>query len=148
MTDGAPAGEPEEPSDGRGEEEPKSLVSAIPPEILEKLPPEQREFLQTFLAFGAFPVHNPMLSQVRPEHITKMLDNQAKVVEHEANDRHESRNQTTLLTVVLSVIVAIVILALALTNHSPELTTVLQYGAPFIGGLGGGYAIAEWRHRD
>jgi hypothetical protein len=135
-----------EPS-ATSETETPTVPAAIPPEILDKLPPEQREFLQTFLAFGTFPIHNPMLAQVRPEHITKLLDNQAKAADLEAQDRHEARNHTTALTIAMAIIVAAVILALALTNHSTDLGTVLQYGFPFLGGVGGGYALAEWRHR-
>jgi hypothetical protein len=119
----------------------------IPPEVLEHLPREQREFLQTFMAFGQFPVHNPVLRQIRPEHISKVLDNQAQSAEFDRQSTSESRRWGTALAALLAVLAVAVILTLSLSGHSADLGVVLQYALPFLGGLGAGYFLSESRRK-
>lgn len=139
--------EPSTPKPSDAVEGDVSEPGVIPPEILDQLPAPQRELIETFMAVGSFPVHNPMLRQVRPEHITTILANQGQAMQLEADDRKDSRRALTMLSALGAVLVVVVVLVLALSNHSADLSLVLQYGVPFLGGLGAGYGVSEWRHR-
>jgi hypothetical protein len=129
-------GEPETPG-----------IAAIPPEVLDRLPAPQRELIETFMAFGTFPVQNPMLRQVRPEHITTVLQYQGRATELEAADRSDSRKTIKQLTILGAILAVFLILVLSLSNHSADLSLILQYGVPFLGGVGAGYGLSDWRHR-
>jgi hypothetical protein len=115
----------------------------LPQEILSHLPEDEQRFLRSFMAFGTFPVQNPMLAQIRPEHVTAALNNQSRIAELESKDNHENR----LLAGFIIVATIVVILALALSGDSPDLSPVFQYGFPFLGGIGVGFGASEYRRR-
>lgn len=125
-------------------ETPGGMAGLIPQEIFDQLPEPQQRFIQSFSAFGAFPMQNPMMAQVRPEHIATALANHGKIAELQSKDNHENR----LLVGFVILATIVVILALSLLGHSADLTLLFQYGFPFLGGIGVGFGASEYRHRE
>jgi hypothetical protein len=145
MTDLVPQEPPDnaEPSDPPQAPSPTEALG-VPSEVLEHLPEPAQQMLQLFAASGSFPIQNPMLAQVRPEHISAVLENQGKIASFQHTDNHENR----LLAGFVLIVAVVLVLVLALSGHSADLTLVLQYGIPFAGGVGLGFGVSEYRRRE
>ena len=136
--------EDSEGRDGGGPEE-----TPIPPEILENLPPEDRERVSRF--FGATMtmggIMNPIASKVTPQHITDMIALSGRESDHDFEDRKHSRLTLTLFAVfgIIALLVLIIVLAFqGMTELLFEIIKVIVIGA---GGFSGGYGYSFFRRR-
>lgn len=135
------------PSEGAG----PSSELPIPPEILDKLPPEARARVLGVFAAGmqwAGPLPNPLLAKIEPRHITDMIGLASKTVDLTHSDRRHSRLLGTItLALILGVSLAL-LLVLALRNQNDLLLDVIKIGGLGVGAFGGGYGFASWRNRE
>ncbi len=123
-----------------------------PHELLEKLPPEQREVATQFMAsFSEFhtrvPAINPLINKFNDDHVHKLLDQ----VGHQETSAHELRKSNRLFHLAYFLVgVAILIVAVVyLQPRDPELLdTILKYLFAFAGGFGSGATYIVIRDRN
>ena len=135
---------------GELHEDSSSEESHIPPEILENLPPEERERVSRF--FGATMtmggMMNPIASKVTSQHIADMIALSGRESDHDFEDRKHSRLTITLFAVfsIIAMLVLITVLAFqGMTDLLFEIIKVIAIGA---GGFSGGYGYSSFRRRQ
>ena len=123
----------------------------IAPEVLDKLPPEDRERVLEFFSAGmqwAGPMPNPLLAKIEPQHITDMIGLASRTAELTHSDRKHGRLFSTIgLGLVLAAALTL-LLVLAIRDQNALIVEVVKLAAVGLGGIGGGYGIASWRNRN
>lgn len=139
---------PSDASDGESSQAPDGPEPGlIPPEVLERIPPQQRQLIERFEAIAAYgPMRNPVLRQVRPEHVTTILANQAREMEIESQDRRDARRVYGWVGLALAVITVGAILVLALTGNQAIVESLLPFFTGLVAGGLGGFGFSEARH--
>ena len=108
----------------------------IPPELIEKLPKEAREHVESiFMASG--PVQNPIVKKVTSEHITQMIDYREK----QSQRTHKSSESKRRYTFVYTIIAAALLVGFAhqmIPENLAFFQEVLEKLIAFLlGGVGG-----------
>lgn len=142
----APIKEPASATDAGvdGKAEAASDPSTLPPEILDRVPPEVRQMVREVGFFASGPVPNPIAKQVKPEHIGKLLDYN----EEESKRNFALRKQGRLFGAfyVLCAIAVFFGLAWMFGRSDPELfKLILTYAATFGAGFAGGWGVKAAR---
>lgn len=127
----------------------KASIPALPAEVLEKLPEEQRSIIESFFAAGMSigPLAHPLAQKVTPEHIGQMIQARAKESELGFADRRDARRWAVGAFVFTGVTVVVLIAILAILGQNEALNDIIKIGVGALGGLGAGYGFAEWRRR-
>jgi len=139
--------EDETPSsdEGAGQAVDTAAEGVIPSEVLEHLPPEQRQQLitaiTTMLSVGPMP--NPIAAKMTSTHISKVLDLQEQEMSYTFKDKRDSRLQSTIVFLAVLVLGVMVILVLALNGHDSTLKELIPIGAGLAGGFGSGFAVGR-----
>lgn len=140
----------ERPSDGDGKAAPGQVV--VPAQLLEKLPPETREQIESFLAMSTYagPMPNPIASKITDEHITQLIDLQSKELDHrgtESGRRYEDRDKQRQWLLRLAIVAVagflVLVLSLAFAGHSDLVIELVKAAVIFAGGSGAGYGISK-----
>ena len=111
-------------------------ISGIPPELVEKLPQEAREYVESFI-MASGPVQNPMVKKVTSEHITQMLDYREKQSQRTHESSTSERRYTlgyTVMAVALLVGFAYIMIPKDLGFFQEMLEKLIAFG---LGGAGG-----------
>lgn len=145
---------PAEADDAKGLVEPQPQAGASLPgpveAILKTLPEEEqgkfRSVVSTMLQFSG-PAPNPLIDKITSEHLTKIIDGSEKQSERVAVDRRESRGHTRFL-VVAGMVTFLIASGIFLWGGQPQLlTTLVQFGIVFAGGLGAGAGFLKSRSK-
>lgn len=127
----------------------------IPPEILDKLPPEARHIFElSMMQMGPMP--NPLLQHVNSSHIDKALDNaektdarQAEAHKVEVQDRKHNRITTWVGLAIIVIILGglwAVVPAANLGSLKEIIMSLIALGAVGFGGYG--YALSKMKERE
>lgn len=113
---------------------------AIPPEILEAMPPEVRSHIKESFGIISGPVANPIARKLTPEHITKVLD------QHEAEsqrlDSYRKQGRWFNIAILLIALGAFFLFAVMFGYSNPELfKQSIAFLATFFAGFAGGWGI-------
>jgi hypothetical protein len=145
-----PPRDDKEPAD-KTTEKPESAAeqispTGIPAEVLSKMPPKQRQLMESFFASMSIgPMPNPLAQKVTSEHIGQFIQTQADETKLRHDDRKDSRRFIFYGFLAASVFSSVLILTLAITNHGDILVELAKAGVLLTGGFGGGYGFSEWR---
>jgi hypothetical protein len=116
----------------------------IPPELLEQIPEPLRGTVERYQAFAAWgPMPNPVLRQIRPEHVSALIEHDAEQGRNEIADRKEGRRIYATLFAFTFALVVLVLLLLAAWDKTEEVRLLLIFASGAIGGLGGGYVLGR-----
>lgn len=120
----------------------------VPPELLDKLPPETREVFQSLIAaVYSGPVPNPIAEKITSDHITQLITARNQDAEREHVDRKDTRRWATVL-IGLCVVVGVGMVVFLVTAGQVDLADrLMERGILLGGGVGIGYGISEWRRR-
>ena len=131
-----PAGDPDEQE---AEEE-----ILLPPEVLEAIHPEERA--RVTRAFASLtrtsvsgPAFNPVLSQIKPEHITQLITNTESQGNREA-EAEKSNRRYQFLYFILALAALLFLLVFFTIREQYDLLTAVVTGAM---GFGGGFGIGR-----
>ncbi len=119
-------------------------------EVMDKLPPELRAIItmqmQQSYRFGSLP--NPLTDKISPEHITKVIDNNAQESKQRYNDQNYARIYHIVVVIVFLTFGVFIIQALA--DKNPQLVqSIFQIAAGLVAGGIGGYGFGvKHRNRD
>ncbi len=138
---------------------PVELLANLPPEFLETLPPEIQANLRrehggmvsrtsiTSMSMMLGSMVNPIASHITPQHITDIINNAGRELDHDYGDRKHSR----LVWVFFAAFAIAVLLALSITltlsGMGDLLLDIFKGIAIFAGGFGGGYGVSALRRR-
>lgn len=132
-------------------DEPIPANLPIPPEVLEKLPPEARAKVLEFFSAGmqiTGQAQNPLVDKIEPQHITDMIGLASKTIDVPSSDRKHARLIGVItLGLILSVSLAF-LLVLAIRDQNALLLDVIKIGGLRVGAFGGGYGVGVWRARE
>ena len=130
-------------------QETKAPAIPIPQEVLEKLPPKQRQQIESFMAtaMSIGPMPNPLANKITAEHITEFIKMHSKGMDLQHSDSRDSRRITLIVFAIGSVLSTLVILSLSYANKTDILMELIKAGIFMIGGFGGGYGFSEWKRR-
>lgn len=134
---------------------PTELIANLPPEILETLPPEIQARLrrnddeggvamQHFSASASMMlgnIVNPIASQINAQHITEIIGITGRELDHEYNDRKQTRIILGILAGMIICGIFAVALVLIFQGILDFLLESLKLIIPIIGGIGVGIAI-------
>lgn len=123
----------------------------IPPEILEKLQPEDREAVLRVFSAGmqwSGPMPNPLLAKFEPQHISDLIGLASKTLDVTQNDRKHSRLIGTITLALVLASALSLLLVLAIRDQNDLLVEVVKLAAIGIGSFGGGYGFAALRSRE
>jgi hypothetical protein len=129
------------------EDEDDSLIADIlPPEVLERLPDKEKRQIVSSLSImmgGSSRQSSPIAKQLKPEHITQIIENSEKDSQREFERTKISENTKRWgMGAILSLVV--IVLVYAGTTRDKELSEkVILAGISAIGGFGAGYAVAK-----
>jgi hypothetical protein len=121
----------------------------IPTEILEKLPPEQRERFKSFMsmALSIGPTHNPILQKITSQHITAFIESQNKDTELEYSDKRHTRIYMFWAFIVACTLTTVVLIVLSAWNKADIAQEFIRSGLIGLGGSGIGYGFAQIQKR-
>jgi len=148
VTDPSPHLDPK-PPDKPPEPENKPTAFPLPPEVMDKIPPKQRQSIESFMsaAMSFGPVPNPLASKVTSEHISEFIKLHSRGLELDHDDSKDSRKHTSRIVLTTICLSTVIILALAISGKTDILLELIKAGIFVSGGFGGGYGYSEWRRR-
>ncbi len=146
-----PEGKPSEQdelSHPASEQEP-AAPQPVPPELLEKLPPEtRREVVQSLTtAVYSGPVPSPIAQKITSDHITQLITARNQDAAREYTDRKDTRRWTTILIGLCVIVGAGMVVFLVIAGQVDLADRLIERGILLGGGVGIGYGISEWRRR-
>lgn len=133
------------------EQEDESLSSAIadiiPTEVLDALPPKEKKQIVSSLSImamqGSSRQSSPIAKQLKPEHITQIIENSEKENQREFEKSKISENTKRWgMGAILSLVVVVFVYA-GVTKDKDLSEKVVLAGISAIGGFGAGYAVAK-----
>ena len=130
----------------RPEIEKDTAIEGIPvsPELLDKLPPEVRNYvlmMSHYQRIGAPP--NPLANKITSEHIDKIIESSEKDSEREFKSKW-----FTLIYSVLALGFLVFVFIYLPTIDKDLFKEVLKILLTFLGGLGTGFGISKFRQKD
>ncbi len=124
-----------------------SIADLLPPEVLEGLPDKEKKQIVSSLSImamqGSSRQSSPIAKQLKPEHITQIIENSEKENQREF-DKSKIRENTKRwgMGAILSLVVIVFVYAGATKDKDLSEKVVLA-GISVIGGFGAGYAVAK-----
>lgn len=124
-----------------------SIADIFPPEMLEGLPPKEKKQIVSSLSFmamqGSARQSSPLAKQLKPEHITQIIENSEKESQREFEKSKISENTKRWgMGAILSLVVVVFVYA-GVTKDKDLSEKVVLAGISVIGGFGAGYAVAK-----
>jgi len=147
--------DPTSPESGELRPSVGSSPQTIPPEILDKMPPQMRSIVE-FSMMQAGPTQSPLLQHVNAAHIDRALENaeksdarQADAYKEDVRDRQHSRTITWIgigLGIIILGVLWFSIPIEKLASLKEIITTLISLGAVGFGGYG--FALSKSREKD
>ena len=121
----------------------------IPPDVeqaLNHMEPQHREAVMSIITMQKSVIartpEGEIARKITPDHITKMLENEAKSMDYQHDDvKREKR--TNLLYVVIAVVAVLAIIVLLRDNNPELMSDIIKLLTSFILGGFGGYGLAK-----
>jgi hypothetical protein len=138
-------------SSSRDPEATLTQTPSIPPEVLERLPEDERERVLELFSAGmqvSGPMANPLLNKLEPQHITDIIALSSRTIDATANDRRSSRLFGFLSLALLVAAALVVLLVFAIIGENDLLLEIVKLGGVGLGGFGGGYGFSAFRNRN
>ncbi len=128
-----------------------SQASSSTPEVLGRLPENQRERLFEFFEASmqvSGPMMNPLLNKFESQHITDIIGLSSKTVDAVSSDRKNSRLFGFLGLALLVVAAVVILLVFAIIGENDLLLEIVKLAGVGLGGFGGGYGFSALRNRN
>ncbi len=116
-------------------------------EFVDAIPPKVQSMLRVFMRGASSSVPNPLSSKITEKHIDKVLDLSAKEDERQYADTKSSRIFRLIYILVVFAFFAFLIIFLA-DKDKDLLKELIKYLGIFLGGLGAGYGVSNYRKKD
>jgi hypothetical protein len=136
-------------AEGKPKSEDGEIQDAVPlelREVLQKLPPEQRQVLERSFMMIQGPVAHPLLGKIDKEHLHKMLDGVENDNKRSYEDTRDERKHITLRAVVGTAAFLVACAIFLYAKEVPLLKDILIYLVLIGGGVGIGRGFK--RHDD
>lgn len=111
---------------------------------LEKFPPSMSRMM--FSAYYSGQLANPLLDKLTTEHIAALIDSAERRDDRELEDRKHSRKWRTIILALLVIPSGGLLAYFAFLEQNALVAEVIKLAAVGLGGFGGGYGFARWRH--
>lgn len=155
MTDESPLSQPADLAKSEPPQTPEP--SLVPPEVLDKLPPEARQQIEfSLMQMQMGPMPNPVLRHLNATHIEKALDNAEKADQRQAEAHKEEVRDRKHNRITTWIGIGFVILILGclwmwvptekLGSLKEIVTGLIALGAVGFGGYG--FALSKMRDKD
>lgn len=121
-------------------------IAEVPQQLLDKLPPEVKQQITTFLLSHqriGLPAQNPLASKITSEHIDKIIDNSDKDSERDFKARW-----FTLAYALLALGFLVFLFIYLPTVDKALFLEVLKLILTFLGGLGTGFGISKLKKKE
>jgi hypothetical protein len=124
-----------------------SIADILPPEMLEGLPPKEKKQIVSSLSImamqGSARQSSPLAKQLKPEHITQIIENSEKESQREFEKSKIGENTKRWgMGAILSLVVVVFVYA-GVTKDKDLSEKVVLAGISALGGFGAGYAVAK-----
>jgi hypothetical protein len=130
-----------------GNEISASIEDILPPEILESLPDKEKRRVVSSLSImamqGSSLQRSSIAKQLKPEHVTQIIQNSEKDSQREFEKNKISENTKRLgMGAILSLVIIVFVYA-GVTKDKDLSEKVVLAGISALGGFGAGFAIAK-----
>ncbi len=105
------------------------------------------EEFRAIMMQGGLPGMN-IADKIQPEHIEKMLENDAKKNELQSKDNHE--NRILAFGIVLVAVILLIVFAIIFKDDVASMKEIITPILTFFAGAGGGFGVGYWKskHND
>lgn len=124
-----------------------SIADILPPEVLEGLPAKEKRQIVSSLSImamqGSSRQSSPLAKQLKPEHITQIIENSERDNQREFEKTKISENTKRWGMGAILALVVVVFVYAGVTKDKDLSEKVVLAGISALGGFGAGYAVAK-----